>query len=85
MDIQDSVMKEIRIASGAVTPIGKRFEELENYACGKKISDEFYKELSLEMGKQILERTGLRWSSAYKLPVVQQMFYQLLQRIYNSV
>ncbi|MBC8185652.1 xanthine dehydrogenase family protein subunit M [candidate division KSB1 bacterium] len=82
MDIQDSIIKDIRFASGAVTPIGKRFEELESYACGKKACDEFFKELSLQMGKQILEQTGLRWSSAYKLPVVQQMFYQFLQRVH---
>ena len=85
MDIQDSVIKDIRIASGAVTPIGKRFEALEKYACGKKADNEFYKELSLQMGKHVLERTGLRWSSAYKLPVLQQMFYQLLQGINKSV
>jgi len=83
MDIQDSVIKDIRIASGAVTPIGKRFKELENFACGKKISAEFYTQLSLQMGKQILDCSGLRWSSAYKLPVLQQMFYQLLQKVYK--
>ena len=85
MQIQDSIIKDIKIASGAVTPIGTRFEELEKYACGKKVSDEFYKELSLKMGKHVLELTGLRWSSAYKLPVVQQMFYQVLKRIHNSI
>ena len=84
MDIQDSIINDIRIAGGAVTPNGKRFEKLENYAKGKKVSADLYKELSLQMGKQILEKTGLRWSSAYKLPVVQQMFYQLLQGIQNS-
>jgi CO/xanthine dehydrogenase FAD-binding subunit len=85
MQIEDSIIKDIRFASGAVTPIGKRFAELEKYACGKKISEKLYKELSQKIGKQILEQSGLRWSSAYKLPVVQQMFYQLLQKIHNAV
>ncbi len=81
MDVRDSIIQDIRIGSGAVTPIGLRFEELEDFARGKKINENLYKQLSLQMGKQILEATGLRWSSAYKLPVVQQMFFQLLEKV----
>lgn len=72
---------DIRIASGAVTPIGKRFPKLEALARGKPADPDFLKELAARLGEQIIEVTGLRWSSAYKLPVVQQMFYQLLREI----
>ncbi len=75
------VIEDIRIASGAVTPIGARFPELEAQARGKTAEADFLKELAIQLGEQILQRTGLRWSSAYKLPVVQQVFYQLLRRI----
>ena len=81
MSKRNSLIEEIRIASGAVTPIGIRFHELEEFAKGKKVEDQFLKILSAKFGDNILRVTGLRWSSEYKLPVVQQMFYQLLKEI----
>lgn len=81
MKTQNHMINEIRIASGAVTPIGIRFFDLEKLARGKKADDKFLKLLSQKLGEQILSVTGLRWSSEYKLPVVQQMFYQMLKEI----
>ncbi len=78
-EIINRTVEDIRIASGAVTPIGSRFPKLEEFAKGKEFNDELMKSLSSKMGEEILSVTGLRWSSAYKLPVVQQMFYQLLK------
>jgi len=80
-EIENNVIKDMRIASGAVTPIGKRFHALENVVKMKTVSDELLKEMAIEMGKQILNDTGLRWSSAYKLPVVQQKLYHLLSEL----
>jgi xanthine dehydrogenase FAD-binding subunit len=74
-------IEAIRIAAGAVTPIGKRFPGLEALAAGMDITDHNLKELAQKLGEQILEHTGLRWSSPYKLPVTQQMFYQLLKKL----
>ncbi len=81
VDWRDSVINEIRIASGAVTPIGARFFELEKYCSGKKADDQFKKDLSRKLAEQIIKVTGLRWSSEYKLPVVQQVCYQMLKNI----
>jgi carbon-monoxide dehydrogenase medium subunit/xanthine dehydrogenase FAD-binding subunit len=78
ISLNDNLIEEIRIASGAVTPIGTRFFDLENFAKGKKADEQFLKELSRKLGEQIIQVTGLRWSSEYKLPVVQQMFYNLI-------
>jgi len=80
-EIDNNDIKDMRIASGAVTPIGKRFHKLEDAVKGKTVSDELLKEMAIEMGNQILNDTGLRWSSAYKLPVVQQKLYHLLTEI----
>ncbi len=71
----------IRIASGAVTPIGIRFTEQEKFAEGKEINDNFIKTLSSKMGEEIIKLAGLRWSSEYKLHVVQQMFYVILRSV----
>ncbi|MCX8056212.1 MAG: FAD binding domain-containing protein [Ignavibacteria bacterium] len=81
MKKKNDLIDEIRIASGAVTPIGTRLYDLERFAKGKQANSETYKELAIQMGRLVLEITGLRWSSEYKLPVLQQTFYQLLERI----
>lgn len=77
---EENIIREFRIASGAITPIGKRFFEIENSFVGKEISSETFMEIAQKVGEQVLETTGLRWSTAYKLPVVQQMLYQLLEK-----
>ena len=81
MNLKNDKIKDIRIASGAVTPIGTRFPKLEQFANEKMLNSELCKELAKKMGEEVLAVTGLRWSSAYKLPVVQQMFFQLLMNI----
>lgn len=81
MKKKNGLIDEIRIASGAVTPIGTRLYDLEIYAKGKEANSETFKELSIQLGQKVLEITGLRWSSEYKLPVLQQTFYQLLLKV----
>ena len=83
MELNENKINEIRIASGAVTPIGTRFPKLEKFAKGNEMNDNFLKTLASKMGEEIIKLTGLRWSSEYKLPVVQQMFYQMLSVILN--
>lgn len=77
---EEKIIKELRLASGAITPIGKRFYELENSFVGREVNSETFMEIASVFGKRVLETTGLRWSTAYKLPVVQQMLYQLLEQ-----
>jgi len=80
--VEDDKIKDMKIASGAVTPIGMRLRELEESCIGKSPGEELFKEVSNNLGKKILDVTGLRWSSHYKVKVVQQMLYQLLEKLY---
>ena len=79
---EEDKIKDMKIASGAVTPIGMRLRELEESCIGKSPGSELFKEVSKNLGKKILDVTGLRWSSHYKVKVVQQMLYQLLEKLY---
>lgn len=81
VQLKEKTIVDIKIASGAVTPIGTRFPKLEEFAIGKLMTENLCQDLAKKMGEEVLAITGLRWSSAYKLPVVQQMFYQLLKGI----
>jgi CO/xanthine dehydrogenase FAD-binding subunit len=68
----------LRVAAGAVIPIGMRFPELEVHAAGMAADEATWIELSQELAESILKVTGLRWSSAYKLPVVAQALFGML-------
>lgn len=81
---KDNIIDEIRIASGAVTPIGTRLYDLEKFAKGKPATNDTFKELSQKLGEKVLEITGLRWSSPYKLPVLQNLFFLLLLEVSNN-
>ncbi len=81
LDVDNGLINQIKIASGAVTPIGTRFYDVELFAKGKNFTDESMKEISIKLGERILQVSGVRWSSEYKIPVVQQVCYQLLKKI----
>lgn len=81
MKQSNGIIDDIRIAGGAVTPIGTRFYEIEEMMKSKAADSELFKEAAQKIGEHILKLTGLRWSSIYKLPVVQQKIYQLLEEI----
>jgi len=82
--IEDDKIVDMKIASGAITPIGIRMRELEESCIGKSPNPELFREVSKNLGKKILDVTGLRWSSHYKVTVVQQMFYLLLEKLCNK-
>lgn len=77
-------IEDFRLASGAVTPIGMRLRDIEEMVKGKPVDDDLFKEIAIASGQKILEITGLRWSTAYKLPVVQQMIFAILKQITSS-
>jgi CO/xanthine dehydrogenase FAD-binding subunit len=74
-------IKDLRISSGAVTPVGIRFHDIEKSASDKDITTDLLKGLSTSAGQAVLDVTGLRWSGFYKLPVLQQMLFQVLNNV----
>ncbi len=81
INVENNIIKDLRIAGGAVTPVAMRFEEVEQLGISKTVDNNLLFVLSQEIGKTVLKITGLRWSSDYKLPVIQQSVYQLLKSI----
>ena len=84
VDDLSSDIEELRIAGGAVTPVAMRFDEIEQIGRGKRVTKELLVSLSQDIGETVLKVTGLRWSSAYKLPVIQQSLYQMLFNILSK-
>jgi len=78
MHLSNNSISDIRIASGAITPIGIRFPELEKSLKNNIPTPELFKRFAQQLGEGILKITGVRWSTPYKLPVLQKLFFQLL-------
>ena len=72
------VIRSVRIACGAVTPVAVRLQTLEERCAGQEATPDFLRNISARLGEEVLKITGLRWSTPYKLPVLQQIFYQIL-------
>ena len=49
LEIENAIIKDIRIACGAVTPIGMRFHELEKVVKNRVATKEFLKEVAIEL------------------------------------
>ncbi len=81
LDVENNRIKEIKIANGAVSNIGERLPELEKWANGKELSDDLFKSLATKMAQKLIDENGLRWSSAYKITVLQQAFFQLFKNL----
>lgn len=79
--LKDGTINDIKIASGAVTPFGTRIYDVEEFAKGKMMTDDSAKEIAIKLGEKILQIAGVRWSSEYKIPVVQQVCYHLLRKL----
>lgn len=79
--IEENRFVDLRIASGAITPIAKRFYLIEEKYKGKETSSEMIKQLVGDVAKEVLGQTGIRWSYPYKLPVFQQLLYSEIKKL----
>ncbi len=81
---KNGIITDVRIATGAATPIGKRVPEVEAFLKNKTVDDDLFREAGVMLGKHILNATGLRWSTPYKLPVAQNLCYQGLSKLFSK-
>ena len=71
-------IEDIRFAFGALFSVPKRLKDLERKFKQQTISPELWKDVSRKIAQQILDETGVRWSTSYKIPVLQQLFFSSL-------
>lgn len=74
-------VEEFRVVPGAVMPVAKRIDRAEEILLGKKPAPSLVEEAAQVMEEDIVKTTGIRWSTAYKLPVIQAMFKQSVMEL----
>lgn len=75
------VVSELRIVPGAVMPVAKRMERAERVLLGKKPEPSFIESAAGALAAEMVEATGIRWSTEYKVPVLQNLFKRVLRQL----
>ncbi len=84
LELDSDRVREVRLAAGAVTPVSRRFAEIEMLARGERAGRDLFARISRELGRRIIRITGERPSSGYKIPVVQQLCCRALCTTYSE-
>lgn len=74
----DGTIIDARIAPGCIFVLPDRVGEAEKVIIGLKPSEELFKKAGATVAQTMIERTGNRWSTRYKEPVVQEIVLRAL-------
>lgn len=75
---EDGCITEARIAPGCIFVQPDRVEEAEQVLLGEKPSEELFARAGAAVARVMIQRTGVRWSTQYKEPVVQEIVLRAL-------
>ncbi len=69
---------EARISPGCIFIIPGRVERAEKLLTGEKPSEELFEAAGRAVSEVMIERTGIRWSTEYKKPAVEEIVFRAL-------
>jgi carbon-monoxide dehydrogenase medium subunit/xanthine dehydrogenase FAD-binding subunit len=72
---------ELRIVPGAVMPVVKRMRKAEETLLGEKPDEKGIEEASTRLIEEMVEITGRRWSTEYKVPVMRNIFKRMFKSL----
>ena len=78
---QDGVVSDVRVVPGAVTPIATRMTKTEQVLLGQKPEESLIERAAGALAEEMVKITGIRWSTEYKTPVVQNVFKRVLRQL----
>ena len=80
LKLEDGVIADARIAPGCVFATPDRVEKAEELVKGQKPSVELFEKAGLAVSEEMIARTGIRWSTEYKKPVIEALIQRALCR-----
>lgn len=77
-------IREARIACGAAAPTAFRADQAESWLAGKQCGTETFLAAGERVSAEMIERSGIRWSTPYKKPVLQALVERALNQAVPS-
>ncbi len=68
--VKENKIEEARISGGSVFPTPARMEQLEKTLISQSISERLFDEVAVLAGDLMIRKSGQRWSTPYKKPVL---------------
>ncbi|RKX77846.1 MAG: hypothetical protein DRP87_07970 [Spirochaetes bacterium] len=81
---KNKVVKDLRISLGSTTPIPCRFTDAERLFLGKVPRREDFLKAGQIISSEMVEKSGYRWSTDYKKPVVEALTAAALKRVLKA-
>jgi len=72
---------DIRISVGSLTPIPERFKDAEDLLLGAIPTQDLIQKAGKKIAEEMINKSGYRWSTEYKEPVVKLLIGRVLNRI----
>ncbi|KUO49392.1 MAG: hypothetical protein APF76_08450 [Desulfitibacter sp. BRH_c19] len=79
----DGCIEEARIAPGSVFPTPDRVKVAEKILLNKKPTSELIAQASKLVSEEMINRTGIRWSTEYKRPVIETLANRALKQAWG--
>ncbi len=78
--LEGGQIREARIACGAAAPTVFRAHQAESWLAGKKCGAETFRKAGELVSAEMIERSGVRWSTPYKQPVLATLVERALDQ-----
>ncbi|MBS3969797.1 MAG: xanthine dehydrogenase family protein subunit M [Clostridia bacterium] len=79
--LADGTITEARIVPGSVFPTPDRVTAAEEFMLNKKPTVELIEQASKMVSEEMIKRTGIRWSTEYKQPVIENLTKRAIKQI----
>lgn len=80
LNIEDGKINDAVISPGSVMPAPGRIKEAEEIILGREPSPEVFRLAGEKVARVMVEKSGIRWSTEYKKPVIQTMVARALSQ-----
>ncbi len=78
---KDGAVRDLRLSVGSAFPIACRLGEVEALLRGQRLTEELSREAGALASELMVKRTGVRWSTPYKQPVLSGLVERALLQV----
>lgn len=78
--LKDGVVIDARVSPGSATPLPDRISAAEEVLLGKTPTEELIRQAGRKVSEEMVNRSGVRWSTPYKKPVIEALASRALRQ-----